>query len=62
MPLNTNNIDVTVAANGVYGTTSAILNGLLEPDILDDPEIRVCSVLAFKSFRLRRERPFLLLQ
>ena len=48
MPLNTNNIDVTVAANGVYGTTSAILNGLVKPEILDDPEIRVCSLLAFK--------------
>ena len=43
MPLNTNNIDVTVAANAVYGTTSAILNGLVEARILDDPEIRVCN-------------------
>ena len=41
MPFNINNIDVTVAANGVFGTTSAILNGLVDAKILDDPEIRV---------------------
>ena len=41
MPFNINNIDVTVAANGVFGTTSAILNGLVDATILDDPEIRV---------------------
>ena len=61
MPLNTNNIDVTVAANGVYGTTSAILNGLVEPDILDDQEIRVYSLLAFISYRLGRDRRSLLM-
>ena len=43
MPLNVNNVDVTVAANGIFGTTAAILNGLLKPDTLDDPEIRVIS-------------------
>ena len=41
MPFNINNIDVTVAANSVFGTTSAILNGLVEADILDDPGIKV---------------------
>ncbi|KAL3861277.1 hypothetical protein ACJMK2_007320 [Sinanodonta woodiana] len=40
IPGNTNNVDVTVAANGVFGITSAILNGLLEPEILDDPEMQ----------------------
>ena len=45
MPFNINNIDVTVAANGVFGTTSAILNGLVDAEILDDPEIKVCSDL-----------------
>ena len=41
MPLNVNNVDVTVAANGIFGTTAAILNGLVKPDILNDPEIQV---------------------
>ena len=41
MPFSMNNIDVTVAANAVFGTTSAILNGLVEAKILDDPEIQV---------------------
>ena len=41
MPLNVNNVDVTVAANGIFGTTAAILNGLVKPDILDDPEVQV---------------------
>ena len=40
MPFEINNIDVTVAANGVFGTTSTILNGLVGADILDDPEIK----------------------
>ena len=50
MPFNINNIDVTVAANGVYGTTSAILNGLIEAKILDDPEIRVCEFANIITF------------
>ncbi|XP_060587318.1 uncharacterized protein LOC132742840 [Ruditapes philippinarum] len=40
MPLNANNIDVTVAANGVFGTTTSILNGVVDAKILDDPEIQ----------------------
>ena len=40
MPFDINNIDVSVAANGVFGTTSAILNGLVDADILDDSDIR----------------------
>lgn len=39
MPFDINNIDVTVAANGVFGITSAILNGLVDVEVLDDPEI-----------------------
>ena len=50
MPLNVNNVDVTVAANGVFGTTSGILNGLLDASILDDPEIRVCVFILFYFF------------
>ena len=50
MPLNVNNVDVTVAANGVFGTTSGILNGLLDASILDDPEIRVCVFIFFFFF------------
>lgn len=50
MPFNINNIDVTVAANGVYGTTSAILNGLVDVEILDDPEIMVSLFRLFLSF------------
>ncbi|KAL4221094.1 hypothetical protein ACF0H5_019355 [Mactra antiquata] len=40
MPFNTNNIDVTVAANGVFGTTSGILNGIVDAKVLDDPDIQ----------------------
>ncbi|KAK3602721.1 hypothetical protein CHS0354_017164 [Potamilus streckersoni] len=40
IPDYSNNVDVTVAANGVFGITSAILNGLLEPEILNDPELQ----------------------
>ena len=40
MPFDINNIDVSVAANGVFGLTAAILNGLVNADILDDPDIR----------------------
>ena len=41
MPFDVNNIDVTVAANGIFGTTSAILSGLVDAKILNDAEIRV---------------------
>ena len=41
MPFDINNIDVTVAANGIFGTTSAILDGLVEAKILDDAELKV---------------------
>jgi len=42
MPFQINNVDVTVAANAVYGLTGAVLSGLLPQDCIDpkkDPEI-----------------------
>ena len=44
MPFQVNNIDVTVAANAVYGLTGSVLAGLLPASVLDvkqDPEIAV---------------------
>ncbi|WAR15542.1 hypothetical protein MAR_005647 [Mya arenaria] len=40
MPLNTNNVDVTVAANSVFGMTTSVLNGVVDATMLDDPELR----------------------
>ncbi|XP_071109277.1 uncharacterized protein [Haliotis cracherodii] len=40
MPFNINNVDVTVSANTIYGITSAILTGLLHPQILDDQDVQ----------------------
>lgn len=40
MPFNINNVDVTVAANAVFGTTAGVLNGLVDVEVLDDPEIQ----------------------
>ncbi|XP_035824372.1 uncharacterized protein LOC101854700 [Aplysia californica] len=39
MPFQINNVDATVAANTVFGITSAVLNGLVSPKVLDDPVI-----------------------
>ena len=41
MPFNVNNIDVTVAANGIYGITNGVLSNLLPNSLLDDPDIQV---------------------
>ena len=44
MPFQANNIDVTVAANAVYGLTASVLTGLLPASVLDpakDPLIAV---------------------
>jgi len=40
MPFQMNNVDVTVAANTIYGLTSAILSGILPASALDDPTIK----------------------
>ncbi|KAK3098312.1 hypothetical protein FSP39_018295 [Pinctada imbricata] len=40
MPFNINNVDVTVAANTIYGITNAVLTGLVNSSLLDDPEIQ----------------------
>ncbi|KAL8575183.1 hypothetical protein ACOMHN_042493 [Nucella lapillus] len=42
MPLQVNNVDITVSANALYGLTASVLAGLLPPTILDpqaDPAI-----------------------
>nr|KAG5710699.1 hypothetical protein BaRGS_035101 [Batillaria attramentaria] len=40
MPFQMNNVDVTVAANTVYGLTASVLSGVLPASTLDDPLIR----------------------
>ena len=44
MPFNVNNVDITVCANTVFGITSAVLSGLVSPNVLEDPEIAVGNV------------------
>jgi len=39
MPFEINNVDATVAANTIFGMTSAITSGLVSPTVLDDPDI-----------------------
>lgn len=41
MPFNVNNVDVTVAANGIYGLTNGVLSGLLPSSVLEDLDIQV---------------------
>ncbi|KAK6167741.1 hypothetical protein SNE40_021702 [Patella caerulea] len=36
MPFNVNNVDCTVAANTIFGITSAVINGLLQGNIFSD--------------------------
>ena len=48
MPFNVNNIDVTVAANGIYGITNGVLSNLLPNSLLDDPDIQVGETVFFK--------------
>lgn len=62
MPFQINNVDATVAANTVYGMTSAILNGLVNPDVLDDPVIEslyhnTSALLAFEIKNNITDRP-----
>ena len=42
MPFQMNNVDVTVAANAIYGITASVLSGVLPASVLDDPIVRVC--------------------
>lgn len=41
MPFNTNNIDLTVSSNVIYGLTSAILEGLGDPSEWFDSEVQM---------------------
>ena len=41
MPFNTNNIDLTVSANVIYGLTSAVLRGLGDPKEWFDLEVQM---------------------
>ena len=41
MPFGINNVDVTVAANFLYGVTSSVLSGLQPLHTLDDVDIQV---------------------
>lgn len=49
MPFNVNNIDVTVAANGIYGITNGVLSNLLPYSLLDDPDIQVGETVFLKK-------------
>lgn len=49
MPFNVNNIDVTVAANGIYGITNGVLSNLLPNSLLDDPDIQVGETVFLKK-------------
>ncbi|KAL5016712.1 hypothetical protein ScPMuIL_006301 [Solemya velum] len=40
MPFNINNVDLVVTANSIFGITNAILSGLLEATLLEDPEVQ----------------------
>ena len=47
MPFNTNNVDSTVAANAVFGMTSAVLNGIVPASVFNDSVIRVNNILNY---------------
>jgi hypothetical protein len=47
MPFNVNNVDITVAANTIYGLTNGIIAGLLPMSVLDDPDIQVKILFRF---------------
>ncbi|XP_061197949.1 uncharacterized protein LOC133206058 [Saccostrea echinata] len=40
MPFNINNVDITVAANAIYGLTNGILTGILPKSVIEDPDIQ----------------------
>ncbi|XP_056012965.1 uncharacterized protein LOC125647004 isoform X2 [Ostrea edulis] len=40
MPFNVNNVDITVAANAIYGLTNGILTGLVPMSVMEDPDIQ----------------------
>ncbi|XP_055954817.1 uncharacterized protein LOC126827310 [Patella vulgata] len=53
MPFNVNNVDCTVAANTIFGITSAVLNGLLQVNIFSDVALQkvyldTASMIAFQ--------------
>ena len=41
MPFQINNVDVTVAANTIYGITAGVLSNIFSITVLDDPIIKV---------------------
>jgi hypothetical protein len=47
MPGYVNNLDVTVSANSIFATTASILSGLVKPEVLDDPLIRVSVIVTW---------------
>ncbi|KAK3776415.1 hypothetical protein RRG08_023768 [Elysia crispata] len=66
MPFNINNVDVTVAADVVFGLTSAVLSGLLDKSALDDKELaqiylNTSSLLAYEMANNLTSRPDLAL-
>ena len=55
MPFNVNNVDVTVAANVVYGITVVALTNMTEhPTALIDADVEVCN--SYKPFVTRTNR------
>ncbi|CAL1548907.1 unnamed protein product, partial [Lymnaea stagnalis] len=66
MPFQLNNVDVTVSANTIFGMTSAVLSGLVNPQILNDPVLaqiylNTSSLLAFEIKTNFSDRPDLAL-
>lgn len=47
MPFNVNNVDITVAANAIYGLTNGILTGLVPMSVMEDPDIQVNFLFRF---------------
>lgn len=45
MPFNVNNVDATVSANAIFGITAAVISGLVNGSVLNDPDIQVRSTL-----------------
>ncbi|GFR98165.1 hypothetical protein ElyMa_002763500 [Elysia marginata] len=66
MPFNINNVDVTVAADVVFGLTSAVLSGLQDKSVFDDAAIaqiylNTSSLLAYEMANNLTSRPDLAL-
>ncbi|XP_060072158.1 uncharacterized protein LOC132552031 [Ylistrum balloti] len=65
-PGNVNNVDITVAANALFGITNSILTGLVTAEVLEDPDMQqiylnTTSMIAFQINTNFSSRPDLAL-